>query len=65
MYHQSFQDMQVDYFDYYLLHAIGGGGIKVFNERYTDNGVLDFLLKEREPAGFVAWVGRPRGCSGF
>ena len=56
MYHQSFQDMQVDYFDYYLLHAIGGGGIKVFNERYTDNGVLDFLLKERE-AGRIRRLG--------
>lgn len=48
MYQQSFKDLQVDYFDYYLLHAIGGGGMKVFNERYIDNGLLDFLLKERE-----------------
>lgn len=48
MYHQSFKDMQVDYFDYYLLHAIGGGGMKLFNERYIDNGMLDFLVRERE-----------------
>ena len=48
MYRQSFKDMQVDYFDYYLLHAIGGGGMKLFNERYIDNGMLDFLVRERE-----------------
>lgn len=56
MYHQSFKDMQVEYFDYYLLHAIGGGGMKVFNERYIDNGMLDFLLKERE-AGRIRHLG--------
>lgn len=56
MYYQSFKDLQVDYFDYYLLHAIGGGGMKVFNERYVDNGVLDFLLKERE-AGRIRRLG--------
>lgn len=49
MYRQSFKELQVDYFDYYLLHSIGGGsGIPFFRERYVDNGVLDFLLKERE-----------------
>lgn len=56
MYYQSFEDLQVDYFDYYLLHAIGGGGMKVFNERYIDNGILDFLLKERE-AGRIRRLG--------
>lgn len=56
MYQQSFKDMQVDYFDYYLLHAIGGGGMKVFNDRYIDNGMLDFLLKERE-AGRIRRLG--------
>ncbi len=49
MYRQSFKELQVDYFDYYLLHSIGGGsGIPLFRGRYVDNGVLDFLLKERE-----------------
>lgn len=27
---------------------MGGEGIKTFHDRYIDNGVLDFLLKERE-----------------
>lgn len=56
MYRKSFEDMQTDYFDYYLLHAIGGGGMKVFNDRYIDNGMLDFLLKERE-AGRIRRLG--------
>ena len=45
----SLRRMQTDYLDYYLLHSVGGGeGIKTFHDRYIDNGVLDFLLKERE-----------------
>lgn len=49
MYRQSFEDLQVDYLDYYLLHSIGGGndGMQTLRERYYDNGVLDFLLAER------------------
>lgn len=57
MYQQSFRDLQVDYLDYYLLHSIGGGdGIGLFNARYIDNGMLDFLLKERE-AGRIRNLG--------
>lgn len=56
MYYQSFKDLQTDYFDYYLLHAIGGGGMEVFNQRYVDNGLLDFLIKERE-AGRIRRLG--------
>lgn len=56
MYYKSFENLQVDYIDYYLLHAIGGGGIKVFNERYMDNGMLDFLIHERE-AGRIRRLG--------
>lgn len=56
MYRQSFKDIQVDYFDYYLLHSIGGGGMKAFNQRYVDNGMLDFLMKERE-AGRIRRLG--------
>ena len=48
MYRKSFQDLQVDYIDYYLLHSVGGGGMDNFNNRYINNGVLNFLLKERE-----------------
>ena len=47
MYHDSFEQMFTDYFDYYLLHAIGGN-IDEFYERYVDNGMLAFLAREKE-----------------
>lgn len=48
MYRNSLEKLQVDYIDYYLLHSIGGGGIETFKKRYIDNGLLDFLQKERQ-----------------
>lgn len=48
MYHRSFQNLQVDYIDYYLLHGIGGGGMSLFNKRFIQNGMLDFLIEERK-----------------
>ncbi len=48
MYEQSFRNLQVDYIDYYLLHGVGIGGMKPLRERFYDNGMLDFLIKERE-----------------
>ena len=47
MYHNSMKELQVDYIDYYLLHAVGGS-MDEFNSRYVDNGIMDYLLKERE-----------------
>ena len=47
MYEQSMEKLKVDHIDYYLLHAIGGG-MDSLRSRFLDNGVLDFLLKERE-----------------
>ena len=50
MYEESFRLLRTDRMDFYLLHSIGGGGkdaMKVFNARFIDNGMLDFLLKER------------------
>lgn len=48
MYQRSFENLQVDYIDYYLLHSIGNGGIETFRARYIDNGMLDFLIQERQ-----------------
>ena len=48
MYHRSFEQLRTEYFDYYLLHAIGRGGKDAFNWRYMENGMVPFLLKEKE-----------------
>lgn len=56
MYHKSFTDLQVDYIDYLLLHGIGMGGMEALKSRYLDNGMLDFLIKERE-AGRIRNLG--------
>ena len=56
MYRKSFENLQTDYIDYYLLHSVGGGGISHFNARYVDNGMTDFLVKERE-AGRIRNLG--------
>lgn len=56
MYKKSFENLQTDYFDYYLLHSIGGGGIEAFNQRYVDNGMIDFLMEERK-AGRIRNLG--------
>ena len=56
MYRKSMADLRVDYIDYYLLHGIGGGGMENLHKRYLDNGMLDFLLDERE-AGRIRNLG--------
>ena len=56
MYHDSFENLRTDYIDYYLLHAIGGGGYPVYKMRYEDNHMMEFLLKERE-AGRIRNLG--------
>ena len=47
MYENSLKKLQVDYFDYYLLHNIGVN-LDSFNKRFIDNGILDFLVEERK-----------------
>jgi predicted aldo/keto reductase-like oxidoreductase len=54
MYRKSFESLRVDYFDYYLVHSVGN--LPQFKERYLDNGILDFLLQERE-AGRIRNLG--------
>ena len=56
MYRDSFENLRTDYIDYYLLHAIGGGGYPVYRMRYEDNHMMEFLLKERE-AGRIRNLG--------
>lgn len=56
MYNNSLRELQTDHIDYMLLHSIGGGGIDTLNKRYFDNGMLDFLMAERE-AGRIKNLG--------
>ena len=56
LYRNSFRRLQVDYIDYLLLHGVGMGGIELLEKRFLKNGVLDFLLKERE-AGRIRNLG--------
>lgn len=56
MYHDSFEQLRTDYFDYYLFHSIGRGGKDAFEARYVKNGLVDFLRKEKE-AGRIRSLG--------
>ena len=55
MYRNSMKELQVDYIDYYLLHSVGGN-YDEFVGRYEENGMMDFLMKERE-AGRIRNLG--------
>ena len=53
----SLIELRTHYIDNMLLHAVGmGGGIDLYEKRYIDNGILDFLLAERE-AGRIRNLG--------
>jgi len=58
IYNKSFKELQVDHIDYMLLHAIGGGedAMATYRARFEDNGMLDFLIKERD-AGRIGNLG--------
>lgn len=48
MLHNSLKYLRTDHIDYLLLHALGGGGIANFNQRFIDNGLLDWLVEQRQ-----------------
>lgn len=54
MYKKSFENLQTDYIDYYLLHSLNG--MEALQKRYIDNGMLDFLMEERK-AGRIRNLG--------
>ena len=58
MYRNSLKELRVDYIDYMLLHAIGGGrdAMAEYAARYVNNGILDFLIEERK-AGRIRNLG--------
>ncbi len=56
MYHNSLRLLQTDHIDYYLIHAVGGGGLERLHKRFLDIGLLDYFLAERE-AGRIRHLG--------
>ena len=53
MFERSLQYLRTDYVDYLLLHSIGGtssgkSSLETFNGRYMDNGILDWLVEQKE-----------------
>ena len=54
MYRQSLENFHTDYLDYYLLHNTKTE--ELFNKRFRDNGVIDFLMEERK-AGRIRNLG--------
>ena len=57
MFENSLRELQTDYVDYLLLHAIGtGSGMEEFYSRYIDNGILDYLV-EQKAAGRIRNLG--------
>ena len=48
MFENSLKYLQTDHIDYLLLHGIGMGGMENMHQRYLDNGVLDWLMEQRE-----------------
>ncbi len=49
IYRNSLRLFVTDHIDYLLLHGVGmGNGMPDYEKRFLDNGVLDFLLEERE-----------------
>ena len=53
MFERSLQYLQTDYIDYLLLHSIGGTSkgktsMETFYGRYMDNGILDWLVEQKE-----------------
>ena len=62
MFQNSLKELQVDYIDYLLLHSIGGGtgeeAMELFRQRYIYNGILDYLMEQREK-GVIRNLGSP------
>ncbi|MBO4907285.1 MAG: aldo/keto reductase [Bacteroidaceae bacterium] len=66
MFEKSLRELQVDYIDYLLLHAIGGSSRdadgnqlsswETFEARYMNNGILDWLVEQKQ-AGRIRNLG--------
>lgn len=58
MFENSLAELHVDYLDYLMLHCVGLSGtdeqgsplspMQLFNRRFVDNGLLDYLVQQRD-----------------
>ena len=53
MFRRSLEYLRTEYVDYLLLHSIGGSAkgldaFETFNARYIDNGILDWLVEQKQ-----------------
>ena len=46
MFENSMKNLQVDYFDFYLLHNVSS--VEQFERRFGSNGVMDYILRLKE-----------------
>ena len=58
MFRNSLKELRVEYVDYLLMHGVGMGadGVEEFNSRYMDNGLLDWLVEQKN-AGKIRNLG--------
>lgn len=61
MFEHSLESLQTEYVDYLLMHGLGMGGngkdaTTAFNERYINNGILDWLVEQKR-AGRIRNLG--------
>lgn len=47
MFEESLRELQTDYVDYLLLHALGSS-MEEFRGRFIDNGILDWLVEQKK-----------------
>lgn len=49
MFENSLKYLRTNYIDYLLLHSVGGGedSMQELNQRYFDNGILDYLVEQK------------------
>jgi len=47
LFEDSLKNLDTDYVDFYLLHAVGNGGFATFKRRYVDNGIIPWLMEQK------------------
>ena len=48
LFEKTLEYLQTDYLDVYLLHSIGNGGWKDFEDRFIRNGMIDWVFEQKK-----------------